>query len=409
MSEKADGIIIVGAGHAGGRAAQAMRGAGYEGRVLLVGEEAYAPYERPPLSKALLFGDDDVDAARVHAPDWYDAHDIELLRNTRVVEIDRPAHRISTDAGTSFGYDKLLLTTGARVRRLPVPGAELAGLHYLRTFDDTVAIRTALGPGCRVVIIGGGFIGLEAAASAAKRGANVTVLEMADRLMGRAVAEDIGAWFKDLHRHHGVDVRLSVSIDAITGKDQVEGVALAGGEIIAADLVIVGIGIVPNVELAEAAGLATDNGVVVDEFGRTSDLDIYAAGDVANQPNDFLGRRIRLESYRNAQDHAMAVARNMAGTEAAYSDKLWVWTDQYDVNLQMQGMPDDYDRLVWRGDPADGAFMVFYMAGPTIRAVNAINMGKEMRIAERLMLQAVEVDDTDLADTTLRLRNLAKR
>ena len=409
MSEKADGIIIVGAGHAGGRAAQAIRAAGFERPVLLIGEEAHAPYERPPLSKALLVGEDGVDAARVHDPEWYDAHDVELLADTRVVEIDAQAKRVLTENGPSFGYDKLLLATGARVRRLALPGVDLAGVHYLRTFDDTVAIRSALGPGCRVVVIGGGFIGLEAASSAAKRGAKVTVLEMADQLMGRAVAGDIGAWYADLHRRHGVDVRLSVAIDALVGRDRVDGVALAGGETVGADLVIVGIGILPNVELAEAVGLTVDNGVVVDAFGRTSDPDIYAAGDVANQPNEFLGRNIRLESYRNAQDHAMAVGRNMAGAETAYSDKLWVWSDQFDVNLQMQGMPDDYDRLVRRGDPATGAFMVFYMAGRKICAVNAVNMGKEMRIAERLMLQAIEVDDADLADTSLRLRNLVKR
>ncbi len=310
--------------------------------------------------------------------------------------------------GRSVEYDKLLLTTGARVRKLPVPGADLPGVFYLRDFDDTKAIRARLAPGVRAVVIGGGFIGLETAASATKRGAAVTVLEAADRLMGRAVAPEIGSWFAAMHRKKGVDVRLSARIAAIAGAGKVERVVLAGGEPVPADIVVIGIGIVPNVELASAAGLAVENGIVVDAFGRTSDPAISAAGDCALQPNAFLGRRLRLESYQNAQDQAMAVARNMVGEPRPYEDSLWVWSDQHDVNLQMTGAPAGYDRLVWRGDPAGGAFTVFYLKEGRIVAVNTVNLGREMKPAQRLMQSKKAFDPKQLADPKVRLLQLAK-
>jgi 3-phenylpropionate/trans-cinnamate dioxygenase ferredoxin reductase subunit len=234
------------------------------------------------------------------------------------------------------------------------------------------------------------------------------VLEAADRLMGRAVAREIGDWFADLHRRNGVDVRLGVTIKAIEGDGKVERVVLGDGTAIPADLVVVGIGIVPNVEIAAAAGLAVSNGVEVDEYGRTSDPDIYAAGDCALQPNAFLGRRVRLESYQNAQDQAMAVARNMIGEPKPYEDSLWVWSDQYDVNLQMTGVPDGYDSLVWRGDREKGPFMVFYMKDGRIVAINTINLGREMKPAQRLMQSRKTFDSAQLADPNVKLLRLGK-
>lgn len=405
-------FVIAGASHAGGRAAQALRMAGFEGRVVLVGEEDHLPYERPPLSKQLLMSDDGIERAELNPKSYYDENTIELKLGSRVEGIDRAAKTLACAGGEAISYDRLLLTTGARVRKLPVPGADLTGVHYLRNFADTLAIRDRLKAGAKTIVIGGGFIGLEAAAGARKYEVDVTVIEAADRLIGRAVAPEIGAWYADLHRKHGVDVRLETGVEAIEGDSMVTGVRLAGGDTIPADMVIIGIGIVPNSELAADAGLEVDNGIVVDEFGRTSDPDIFAAGDVANQPHPLLGARVRLESYQNAQDQGMTVARNMmaGGDDAmtAYADRLWVWTDQYDVNLQMVGMPRDYDRLVWRGAPADDAFTLFYMKGARIQAVNAINNGKDMRIAERMLAADRDFDDAALADTETQLRQIMK-
>lgn len=407
MSEQRT-IVIVGAGHAGGRAAQGLRQAGFAGRVVLVGAEPHLPYERPPLSKALLTGDEGIDKALLHDESFYADQNIELRAGTPATAIDPAGHTIAIEGGETLAYDTLLLATGARVRKLPIPGADLDGVHYLRTIEDSQAIRAGLSADARVAVIGGGFIGLEVAASARSRGCQVCVLEAAERLMGRSVAPEISDWFADLHRGHGVDLRLGARIEAIEGDGRVQGIALAGGETVPADLAIIGIGIVANTELAEAAGLEVDNGIVVDEFGRTSDPDIYAVGDVANQPNAFLGRRVRLESYQNAQDQAIAVARNMVGEARPYEDSLWVWSDQYDVNLQMTGMPETWDALVWRGEAASGSFMAFYLRDGRVIAVNTVNSGRDMRAAQRLMASGNRVDPAQLADPTVKLIKLAR-
>jgi 3-phenylpropionate/trans-cinnamate dioxygenase ferredoxin reductase subunit len=400
-------FVVVGASHAGGRAVQALRQAGFEGRVVLIGEEQYLPYERPPLSKELVYGDDGIERAQLNGPDFYEEKSIELRLGARAEAIDPSAKTVRLADGDIISYDKLLLTTGARVRKLDLPGAELDGVHYLRTYDDTKAIKAACGEGTPVAVIGGGFIGLEIASSCRKLGGEVTVIEVATDLMGRAVAPEIGHYFADIHRSHGVDLKLGAVPESIEGEGKAEAVLLADGTRVPAALVVIGIGILPNVELAADAGIEVDNGIVVDEYGHTSAADIYAAGDVANQPNEFAGRRLRLESYQNAQDQGMAVARNMCADEPApYQNKLWVWSDQYDVNLQMLGMPDAYDRLVYRGDVASGAFTVFYMKGPRIVAVNTINNGREMRIVERLMYAGIDVDDVQLAGVDVNLRQL---
>ena len=402
-------FVIVGAGHAGGRAAQAMRAAGFEGRLVLIGEETYEPYQRPPLSKELLATDAGLEKARLHERAWYEEQNIELLTGGAAVKLDPAAGEVELADGARIAYHKLLLTTGARVRELPVPGADLPGVHYLRNFDDTLAIRAGLKSGARLVVIGGGFIGLECAASARGRGCQVTVLEMADRLMGRAVAPEIGSYFEALHRGHGVNVGLGVKILGIEGAGKAERVILEGADPLPADVIVIGIGIVPNAELAAEAGIAVDNGITVDAFGRTSDSRVFAAGDVANQPNDFLGRRVRLESYQNAQDQAAAVARNMLGeAPQAYQDSLWVWSDQYDTNLQMLGQPAEYDALVFRGDPQADAFSVFYMKGKKIVAVNTINAGRDMGAGKRLLASGKDFEPAQLADLNVKLIKLAK-
>ena len=400
-----DTIIIAGAAHAGGRVAQSVRANGFEGRVLLIGAEAYPPYERPPLSKQLLTTGEGMERVQLHEPAYYPEHDIELRLGTTITAIDPASRQVRFD-GSVESYDRLVLAMGARVRRLQAPGVDLPGVVYLRDYDESRAIKAELKPGKRVTVIGGGFIGLEVAASARTSGCEVTVIELIDRLMGRAVAPEIGEYYAALHKSHGVDVRLGVGVERLEGAGRVERVVCADGGIVETDMVIVGIGIVPNVELAAEAGLEIDNGVVVDEFGRTSDPHIYAAGDLANQPSAFLGRRIRLESYQNAQDQGMTIGRNVVGEPQPYNDRLWFWTDQYDVNLQMLGSPSAWDRLVWRGDVASGRFTVFYLQGGAIVAVNTVNNGREVRLAERLMASRAQYDPDQLADPEVNLRKL---
>lgn len=401
-------FVIVGAGHAGGRAAQAMRQYGFEGRILLIGEESHVPYERPPLSKELIVSDAGLEKVQLHEAAWYEENRIDLIADNGATSIDAHGKTVGLADGRSVAFDKLMLTTGARVRRLPVPGADLDAVFYLRTIEDSETIRAHIAADTEVAVIGGGFIGLEIAGSAVKRGAKVTVLEAADRLMGRCVAPEVSDWFARMHRNRSVDLRLGVSIAAIEGNGAATGVRLGDGTVIQATVVVIGIGILPNVEIAQAAGLAVDNGIVVDDRGRTSHPDIYAAGDVANQPNAFAGRRLRLESYQNAQDQAAAAARNLCGADEAYEDSLWVWSDQHDVNLQMTGAPAAWDSLLWRGDPDEGRFTVFYMAGGRIVAVNTVNNGREMRPGQMMMHSGKVFEADALTDTSVKLLKLAR-
>jgi 3-phenylpropionate/trans-cinnamate dioxygenase ferredoxin reductase subunit len=406
VGEYIERVVVIGGGQAGARAAQAMRVAGYSGVLTIVAEETHPPYQRPPLSKAALVAGEGIERVRIHAPEYYGKSNVEVIAGNPARAIDREACTVELADGRKLPYDRLLIATGARVRRIAVPGSDKGGVLYLRTLDDALALRQRLVPGARVVVIGGGFIGLEVAASARTMGCEVTVLESADRLMGRALAREIGDWFAQLHRAKGVDVRTGVTIERFDGDDMVSAVVLGSGERIPADTIVVGIGIVPNVELAQAAGLAVDNGIVVDEHCRTSDPRIYAAGDVTSQPHPTVGQRIRLESYQNAQDQGSAAGRNLIGTAAPHVDRLWVWTDQHGINLQVLGVARPGDTLVYRGDPAGEAFIAFYLRDRRIVAVNAINMGREIRNIEHVMKAGVEVDPSKLADPGVRFRDM---
>ncbi len=402
-------FVIAGAGHAGGRAAEAMRSADFDGRIVLIGEENYPPYERPPLSKELLRDDDGVERTFLNPAEYYAGKGIEHRPGVRVEGIEAEAHRLRLGDGETLGYDKLLLTTGGRVRRLTLPGAELGGVHYLRGIDDSLAIRKALARDASIVIIGGGFIGLEVAASARARGCAVSVIEMQDALLGRVADPEIGRLLAEVHGAHGVEVLTGIGVERLDGDGRVRRVVCSDGRALDADAVVVGIGIIPNADLAEEAGLEVDNGIVVDVFGQTSDADIYAAGDVANHPNPILGHRVRLESWQNAQNQGISVARNMCGAGTPYAEVPWFWSDQFDINLQMAGAPQSWDRLVWRGDPASNRFIVFYMAGDVVVAVNAFNLGREVRIAKFLIERKTRLADADLADEGIKLRDLARQ
>jgi len=403
-----DKFVIIGAGQAGGRAAETMRTQGFSGKVTIVGEEAYPPYERPALSKRVLTGEDEPDSTYVHKPTYYDEHQIELKLGVSAMTINRSAKSVSLSDGTSLDYTKLMIATGSQLRRLSLPGSDLAGIHYLRGIDDSLMIRAKLSAGAKIVVVGGGYIGLEVAAAARKCNCQVTVIEMMNQLLNRAAAPEIGAIFEAIHRSHGTEILTNTPVTGFEGDGHVQRVLCGDFKPIDADLVIVGIGIVPNVELASAVNLATDNGIVVDEQGRTEDPDIYAAGDVTNHPNVILGRRIRLESWQNAQNQAITAAKAMCGVEETYAQVPWFWSDQYDINLQIVGMPKTWCEVVLRGDIDALTFTAFYIQDGCVVAANAINNSRDIPIARQMIQRKIKIDTVALADPETSLRKLLK-
>ncbi len=402
-------FVIVGGGQAGGRAAEAVRDAGFAGRLMLVAAEPRRPYERPPLSKQVLTGEAGAEVVYLRDPDYYESRGVELRSGVRATSIDRRQGRLELADGPALPYDRLLLATGARVRRLSLPGAALPGVAYLRDLDDCAAIAAALRPGARVVLVGGGYIGLEVAAAARKRDCRVTVLEAADSVMSRQVARPLGAWYAELHRRHGVAVVTGAQVAGFEGTDALEAVTTADGTRYPADLAVVGVGVRPNVELAETAGLTVNDGIVVDRQGRTSDAAIFAAGDVTRHPNPILGRELRLESWQNAQNQALAAGRGMAGQASEYVQVPWFWSDQYDVNLQMVGMPESWDRLVWRGEAeAGGGFTLFYLHDGRVVGANAVNNARDVGPARKLIELGVRPDPDALADPATSLKKVLK-
>jgi NADPH-dependent 2,4-dienoyl-CoA reductase/sulfur reductase-like enzyme len=401
-------MVIIGAGHAGGRAAEAMRQAGFNGEIVLLGEEAHVPHERPPLSKELLTGEEGAETTFLNPPAYYAENKIDLRLGTRAEAIDRDGQAVVLADGGRVGYDKLLIATGARARRIDCPGADLAGIHYIRTIDDTLALRPELKEGVRVAVIGGGFIGLEVAAGARSRGANVTVVELADQVLSRVADPAVGDLVAGLHKANNVHIVTGSSVERFEGNGRVAELVCTDGETIAAELVVVGIGILPNQEIAGDAGLDVGDGITADEYGRTSDPNIFTAGDVAYHFNPILGRHLRLESWANAQNGGIAVARNMVTEPTPYAELPWFWSDQFDLNLQVAGAPLSWERLVTRGDPASGRCVVFYMDGSRVVGATAFNQGREIRACRQLVESGKAVSDEELADPATRLRDLAR-
>ena len=402
-------FVVVGAGHAGGRAVEAMRNAGFDDEIILIGDEPHLPYERPPLSKEVLQSKPDYEFPFIRPRKYFDEQNIELMLGVAASTIDPAAKTVSLANGETVSYDKLLLTTGGRVRKLPIPGSDLTGTHYLRTLDDANALEAALSEGANLVVVGGGFIGLEVAASARQRGCAVTVLEIADRLMARGVPPAVSSYFLDLHRENGVDIRLSSEIERIVGTDTVSGVTTQCGELLTADAVVIGVGVIPHTGLAEDAGLHVEDGIVVDEYCRTSALDIYAAGDVTRHHNTHAGKGIRLEAWQCAQNMAIAAAKIMCGDETPYSEVPWMWSDQFDTNLQVAGVPDSWDDIVMRGDPSTGAFIGFVGGDQGISGAVTINQPRDMRLARRMMASGKSYTADELADEAVSMRELSKR
>jgi len=399
-------FVIIGAGHAGGQAAATLRSKGFEGKIIMIGDEPYAPYERPPLSKALLAGEIEIDRLYLKKPSWYEDKDIDLRVNTLVDSIDKAGKSLALSDGSTIAYDKLLIATGTRVRKLALPGAELGGIFYLRAIADTLAIQERMKPDTKVVIVGGGYIGLEVAAVGAKMGCDVTVLEGLDRVMNRVVSPEVSAFYHETHTAAGVKIITGVGVTGYEGEGDVSKVICADGSAYDADLVVVGVGVIPNCEIAEEAGLTVENGLVVDEYAQTSDPDIYAAGDVTNHPNALLGGRLRLESVQNAVDQAKTAANAMLGTLKEYAEIPWFWSDQYDLKLQIVGLSEPDDEVVMRGDPATKKFSVCYLRDGELVAVNAINNVKDFMGAKKLIAAHRKIDPALLADADTPLKQM---
>ncbi len=402
-------VVIVGGGLAGAKAAEALRADGFDGAITILTRESHAPYERPPLSKGYLMGKDDRASVFVHPLEWYTEHDIDLRREAEAVSVDASAHTVTLADGSSLPYDKLLLATGSIPRRLSIPGSELDGVFYLREIDDSEAIKSAFALSSSVVIIGAGWIGLETAAAARAAGLEVTILEAAALPLVRIVGEQVGQVFADLQRRNGVDLRLEVTIEALVGADgRVTGVRLADGSLIAADMVIVGVGITPAVALAESAGLTVDNGIVVDEHLQTSDPDIFAVGDVANAFNPRIGEHIRVEHWANALNMPAVAAKGMLGQVAVYDRLPYFYSDQYDLGLEYVGYtaPEGFDEVVIRGDLEAGAFIAFWLReGRVLAGMNA-NIWDVVDPIRELIHRGTAVDRAALADESIELSAL---
>lgn len=398
-------IVVVGAGQAGAAAVAKLRALGFDGQITLIGEEPSPPYQRPPLSKAYLLGDMEAERLWLRSSDFYADQNITLLLGTPVTAID-PAAQTVTLGSQVLVYSDLILTTGSTPRKLPSAiGGDMAGVFTVRTLADVDAMRPEFGVGRRVVIVGGGYIGLEAAAVARKMGLEVTVLEMAPRILQRVAAPETSDYVRKLHQDHGVTILESTGLDRLLGQDRVTGVRLADGRELPADFVIAGVGILPGTALAEAAGLTIENGIKTDEFGRTSDPHIWSAGDCASFP--YKGGRLRLESVGNAIDQAEAVAENIMGAGKPYDAKPWFWSDQYDCKLQIAGLNTGYDSIVTRGPEGD-AVSFWYFKADTLLAVDAMNDPRGYMVGKRLIESGKSPSKAALADPGTVLKDLLK-
>jgi 3-phenylpropionate/trans-cinnamate dioxygenase ferredoxin reductase subunit len=397
--------IIAGAGHAGGQTAISLRQAGYEGRIVMCGDEPVAPYQRPPLSKKYLSGELALARVFLRPEGFYAQNDIELRLGNGVRDVDPERRTVSLEDGETVAFTDLVIATGSRPRRLDVPGTDLGNIFYLRSLADADAIGNALVAGRRLVVVGGGYIGLEIASTAKGLGLEVCVIEAADRILGRVTAPEMSAYYTRAHRSRGVDIRLSTGIVSFEGDGTVRAVN-CGSDIIPADAVVIGIGIVPDVGLAASAGIRCDDGIVVDERCATSADHVYAVGDCTRHPNPVLGRMLRLESVQNALEQARTAAANIAGTPAMYEQVPWFWSDQFDLKLQMVGMSQGYDTIVQRGSMDADDFAMFYLKEGVLIAVDAVNRPREFMACRKLVPQRPRIDPKKLADESIPMQEM---
>ncbi len=403
------GVVIIGAGQAGYQCAESLRLEGYEGAITLVGEEPHLPYQRPPLSKDYLLGKTDAERILYRPREFYTQSPVTLERSMRAQSIDPAQKSVQLADGRALSYEALILATGARVRTLPVPGEALDGVCYLRTLDDVDDIGARLETVQNVVVIGAGFIGLEFASVARKLEKKVTVLEAMERVMARVVEPELSRFFTDLHEGHSVDILIGEQVTEVLGKEgRVSGVKTASGHVLDAELVVVGIGVLPNQELAEQADISCGNGIIVNEFGQTSVADIYACGDCASYEHPFAGRAVRLESVQNAGDQARAVAAKIAGKDKPYSSVPWFWSDQYDVKMQMAGLTVGCDSHVVRGDLTSGSFSLWHYQKDRLRAVEAISAPRDYVVGRMLLEKKKNPTPAQATDLEFNLKALLK-
>ena len=398
-------IVIVGAGQAGAQTIITLRQGGFDGDITLIGEEKELPYQRPPLSKKFLSGEMPAERLFFRPAEYYEKENITVKLSCRAETINRGAQTITLDCGETLSYDKLMLSVGSRPRPLPLDGADRPNVFAVRGIADIEAMMPHFKAGKKLIIIGGGYIGLETAAVAQKMGLQTTVLEAMDRVLARVTDPQISEFYQSLHRDEGVKMRIGTGVEGFEFDELVTGVKLSDGTSLEADLVVVGIGILPNVEMARDAGLDVDNGIVVNEFAQTSDPHIYAGGDCTLHPNALLGRTLRLESVQNAIEQGKAAAMHMLGDGKPYAEIPWFWSDQYDVKLQTVGLSGSHDRTVLRGDPATRSFALFYFEGDRLIAMDAINRAAEFMVARKLVHASFadnhKVDPVKLADESI--------
>ena len=404
-----DRILIAGAGHAGGSAAAMLRQLGWKTGISLIGEEPLPPYQRPPLSKAWLKGEANADSLALRPLAFYNDADIELRLGVSVTAIDRAERSVTMSDGDTLHYAHLILATGARARRIPLPGLDLGNVLELRTAADADRLKAVLGPGKRLAVVGGGYIGLEAAASARSLGAEATIIEREPRVLARVACEILSDFFQTFHRGQGVVIELNAAVQALEGKDGlVTGVRLADGRVIPCDAALIGVGAVPNEELARDAGLTCDGGIVVDLNARTSDPDIFAIGDCTKRPLPLYDRTMRLESVPNALEQAKQAASAICGRSAPASEVPWFWSDQYDLRLQIAGIPFDATEIVVRGDIAAGNFALFHLtADGTVQAVEAVNAPMEFMGGRRIVQRRKRLTAARIADLSVTMQELA--
>jgi 3-phenylpropionate/trans-cinnamate dioxygenase ferredoxin reductase component len=404
MSEQT--IVIVGASLAGAKAAEELRERGFDGRVVLVGAEPGRPYERPPLSKDYLRGESERAKAYVHAEDFYEQQQVELLTDSTVSAIDPGGSRVTLEDGRELGFDRLLLTMGAEPRRIQVPGADLDGVHYLRTLEHCETLRERLGSGGHLVVVGAGWIGLEVAVSARQRGLEVTMIDPLKLPNERIFGPEIGVFYRDVHAQHDVELVLGEGVEAFEGDGAVARVRTAGGRVVECDFAVVGIGVAPRAELAQAAGLEVDNGIVVDEQLRTSAPNVFAAGDVANAWHPFYGRRIRVEHWANALNQGPAAARAMLGETVSYDRIPYFFSDQYDVGMEYSGYATQWDEVVFRGERERGEFVAFWLKGGRVVAGMNISVWDVNEHVQAPIRARAAIDVTALTDPDTPLDSL---
>ena len=409
MSDTPQRVVIIGAGQAGGQTAYSLRQGGFAGEITIIGDESAPPYQRPPLSKAYFKGEMDAERLFLKPLDYYAEHRIDLITGEAATAIDLAAKQVSLAGGRVLGWDKLVIATGARPRKLSLPGSDLENITELRTLADVDQLKKLATPGARMVVIGAGYIGLEAAAVGVQLGLKVTVLEAMQQVLSRVAGPEIGAFYTRIHREAGTDVRLGARIDGFEGVGSVTGVRLGDGEILPADLVLVGVGVLPNMEIALEAGLVCGNGIVVDEAMRTSHPDVFAVGDIAWRPLVHYGREGRLESVHNAIEGGKLAAAAILGATPPPVEAPWFWSDQFDLKLQTAGLWTGADQRVVRGDPSSRAFAVFYLKEGHLIAVDAVNSAPEFIVGKKLVAAKAKVAPAELADKSISMKDIGAR